>query len=175
MLGVDASKVHMLGFPDCALSEFLGRRPASSGEPQIQGFTGLQNAFVAKLRELRPNRLLMPSPADYHPDHQVVYNEMQISLFHAAGLIWPELGEPADVPEVYQLAVYCDFPATPNLQIRAAEACFARKIAAIEAYASQLQIDMLVKKIRNAGAFEYMREVNFRFYNPEHYQPLFAK
>ena len=39
----------------------------------------------------------MPSPADYHPDHQVAYNEMQISLFHAAGLIWPELGEPADV------------------------------------------------------------------------------
>ena len=173
LLGLPREKVHMLGFPDCALSGFLGRRPAQSGEPEVAGFTGLQNAFVAKLRELCPHRLLMPSPADYHPDHQIVHNEMQISLFHAAGAIWPELGEPCDVPEVYELAVYCDFPSAPNLEVWANSEQFDSKLAAIEAYASQLQIEMLVEQIRNSGPYEYLREVNFRFYRPDLYRPLF--
>jgi len=169
----DVAKIHMLGFPDCNLSRYLGRRPAAAGEPAFAGYTGLQNAFVQKLREIRPTRLFMPSAMDYHPDHQVVHNEMQISLFHAAGAIWPELGEPTAVPEVYELAIYCDFPEPPNLQLKCDDEQFQAKLDAIACYQSQKQIDMLVQKVKDAGAVEYLREVNFKFYSATAYLHLF--
>lgn len=169
----DTSKIHLLGFPDCNLSRYLGRRPAEAGEPTTAGFTGLQNAFVERLRAIRPHRLFMPSPMDYHPDHQIVHNEMQISLFHAAGLIWPELGEPTDVPAVYEMAIYCDFPEEPNLQLKCSEDQFQTKLDAIAAYQSQKQIDLLVQKVKDAGPYEYLREVNFKFYSASAYHHLF--
>ncbi|MEM9348100.1 MAG: PIG-L family deacetylase [Planctomycetota bacterium] len=169
----DTDKTHLLGFPDCNLAQFLGRRPAVEGEPEHAGFTGLQNAFVERLRAIKPTRLFMPSPMDYHPDHQIVHNEMQISLFHAAGEIWPELGEPADVPAVYEMAIYCDFPDPPNLQLTCADEQFQAKLEAIAAYKSQKQIDMLVQKVKDAGPVEYLREVNFKFYSATAYHHLF--
>ena len=85
----------------------------------IEGYVGLQNAFTYHLRRTRATRVFVPTSADLHPDHQVTHNELMICLFHAAGTIWPELGEPlADVPKVYELAIYCDFPAPPQLQIQ---------------------------------------------------------
>lgn len=169
----DVGKIHMLGFPDCNLSRYLGRRPTEPGEPDYAGYTGLQNAFVQKLREVRPTRLFMPSPMDYHPDHQIVHNQMQISLFHAAGAIWPELGPPTAVPEVYEMAIYCDFPEPPNLQLKCTDDQFQSKLDAIACYKSQKQIDMLVQKVRDAGAVEYLREVNFKFYSATAYLHLF--
>ncbi|MGB1126636.1 MAG: PIG-L deacetylase family protein [Phycisphaeraceae bacterium] len=169
----DESRIHLLGFPDCNLGQYLGRRPATEGDPQVAGFTGLQNAFVHKLREIRPTRLFMPSPMDYHPDHQVVYNEMQICIFHANGDIWPELGPPTQVPEVYEMAIYCDFPEPPNLQLKCSDEQFAAKLDAIAAYKSQKQIELLVQKVRDAGPFEYLREVNFKFYSASAYHHLF--
>lgn len=174
-LGLPRECVHMLGFPDCDLMRYQGRRPAATDDPQVEGFTGLQNAFVHALRQLRPDRLLMPAPSDYHPDHQIVHNEMQISLFHASGAIWPELGEPTHVPEVYELAIYCDFPAPPNLELLCDDASFHKKLQAIEAYQSQAQIAVLVDKIRASGPVEYLREVNFRFYDPQVYRSLFSR
>lgn len=170
---VDASRIHLLGFPDCNLAQYLGRRPAAEGDPQTAGYTGLQNAFVEKLRKIRPTRLFMPSPMDYHPDHQIVHNEMQISLFHAAGEIWPELGEPAEVPAVYELAIYCDFPEEPNLQLQSSDEQFQAKLNAIAAYKSQKQIELLVQRVKDAGPYEYLREVNFKFYSASAYQHLF--
>ncbi|MEM9111594.1 MAG: PIG-L family deacetylase [Planctomycetota bacterium] len=169
----DTGKIHLLGFPDCNLAQFLGRRPAVEDEPGHAGFTGLQNAFVERLRAIKPTRLFMPSPMDYHPDHQIVHNEMQISLFHAAGEIWPELGEPADVPAVYELAIYCDFPEEPNLQLKCSEEQFQAKLDAIACYKSQKQIDLLVQKVKDAGPVEYLREVNFKFYSATAYHHLF--
>lgn len=169
----DASRIHLLGFPDCNLSRYLGRRPAEDGEPQLAGYTGLQNAFVEALRAIRPTRLFMPSPMDYHPDHQQVYNEMQISIFHANGAIWPELGEPTGVPEVYEMAIYCDFPAPPNLQLKCDAEQFQAKLDAIACYQSQKQIDALVQKVKDAGPVEYLREVDFKFYSATAYHHLF--
>ena len=169
----DASRIHLLGFPDCSLSRYLGRRPAEDGEPAIAGFTGLQNSFVDSLRAIRPDRLFMPSPMDYHPDHQQVYNEMQISIFHANGAIWPELGEPTEVPAVYDLAIYCDFPSPPNLQLKCDAEDFQAKLDAIACYQSQKQIDLLVQKVKEAGPIEYLREVNFKFYSASAYHGLF--
>lgn len=49
------------------------------------------------------------------------------------------------------------------------------KLAAIAAYASQEQIETVVKIQREVGAIEYLREVKFHFYHPQQYQPLFAR
>ena len=67
---------------------------ASPGDPQVCGYVGLQNVMCYHLRKVRPTRVIVPTPTDLHPDHQITYNELMISLFHASGPIWPELGKP---------------------------------------------------------------------------------
>ena len=174
VLGVQESHVTFLGFPDGGLTKYIGRRQAVEGEPQVAGFTGLQNAFTHSLRELRPSHIFVPTKMDLHPDHQITHNELMISLFHASGKIWPELGDPLDVPQVHEMAVYCDFPSDPHLEIIGGDGPFETKLASIAAYESQLQIAELVEQLRSAGPFEYIRDVNFQLYSPERYRSLFS-
>ena len=116
-LGID--DVRWLNFPDCSLSRNGGRRVAAPGDPcVIEGFTGMQNAYTREIRDFRPTRLFVPSGCDYHPDHKMVYDEVMISVFHAGGDIWPELGAPIPAtPTVYEMAIYADFPVKPNLLV----------------------------------------------------------
>lgn len=174
VLGVQESHVTFLGFPDGGLTKYIGRRQAVEGEPQVAGFTGLQNTFTHSLRELRPSHIFVPTKMDLHPDHQITHNELMISLFHASGKIWPELGDPLDVPQVHEMAVYCDFPSDPHLEIIGGDGPFETKLASIAAYESQLQIAELVEQLRSAGPFEYIRDVNFQLYSPERYRSLFS-
>lgn len=177
MLGVPRASVQYVAIPDAILWSYKGRRKhRHDDEAQpIEGYVGLQNAFTYHLRRTRPARVFVPTSADLHPDHQVVHSELMISLFHAGGNIWPELGEQlADVPQVYELAVYCDFPEPPAFEIKADEKLFERKLQSIAAYQSQTQISRLVEQIRKAGPVEYVRELNFRFYTPDNYKHLFA-
>ena len=174
LLGISGDHVHFLGFPDGGLTRFIGRREAAEGEPTVAGFTGLQNAFTHSLRELRPTRVFVPTRMDLHPDHQITHNELMISLFHASGKIWPELGDPLDVPSVHEMAVYCDFPSDPHLEIVGDEAAFEAKLQSIAAYESQLQIAELVQQIRQDGPYEYIRDVEFRLYSPRRYRSLFS-
>ncbi|MGB7157580.1 MAG: PIG-L family deacetylase [Tepidisphaeraceae bacterium] len=177
LLGVGKDHIEYVGYPDGGLNPLCGRRKAQPGDEvnAIAGYVGLQNAFTYHLRRTRATRVFVPTSADLHPDHQVTHNELMICLFHAAGTIWPELGEPlADVPKVYELAVYCDFPAPPQLQIQSGGDAFEKKLASIAAYRSQTQIARLVESIRKAGPIEYVREMNFRFYSPDNYKPMFA-
>ena len=172
-LGVSADQVRFLGFPDGGLTKFIGRRKAECGEPAIEGFTGLQNAFTFWLRDLRPTRVFVPTKTDLHPDHQITHNELMISLFHASGKIWPELGDPLTVPKVSELAVYCDFIDDPHLEIIGNEAAFDTKLESIAAYQSQLQIAEMVAGLRKAGPYEYVRDVEFRLYSADRYRDLF--
>jgi LmbE family N-acetylglucosaminyl deacetylase len=177
LLGVGQEKIAWCGYPDGGLYTLQGRRKhrADDEVPAIEGYVGLCNAFTYHLRRTRATRVFIPTIADLHPDHQIVNNEMMICLFHAAGQIWPELGAPlADVPKVYELAIYCDFPQPPQLEIRSSAQAFDKKLAGIAAYQSQLQIAKLVEIIRNAGAYEYLREMNFRFYSPANHKAAFA-
>jgi LmbE family N-acetylglucosaminyl deacetylase len=172
-LGIAKDHLKFLGFPDGGLTKYIGRRKAESNDPEIKGFTGLQNAFTFWLRELRPTRLFVPTKTDLHPDHQITHNELMISLFHASGKIWPELGDPLNVPKVSELAVYCDFIDNPHLEIIGNDAAFETKLASIAAYQSQLQIAEMVDGVRKAGAFEYVRDVEFRLYSADRYRDLF--
>jgi len=174
LLGVREDQVTFLGFPDGGLTRFIGRRPAAEGEPCDAGYTGLQNAFTHSLRDLRPTRVFVATQNDLHPDHKMTNSELMISLFHASGKIWPELGDPLNVPEVHELAVYCDFPADPQLEVHGDESAFDTKLKSIAAYESQLQIAELVQKIREDGPYEYIRDVEFNLYSPRRYRSLFA-
>ncbi len=177
MLGLSYKEIHWLGFPDCRLSLYQGRRHAVAEEkPQSFGFTGLQHSFTELLRKVRPTRVFMPTAADLHPDHRFVYQEMMISTFHAAGAIWPELGEPLPKePVVYELAVYCDFPEPPTHRVSSAPGPFKKKLDAIMAFQSQLQVGSLIKVIEAAGPQEVMRRFQFTPYKSSNYNGLFGK
>jgi LmbE family N-acetylglucosaminyl deacetylase len=177
ILGLPLEQLHFLGFPDCNLNSYRGRHFATIGDPtEMEGASGMQNAFPHILRQIRPTRVFLPTSTDLHPDHRIVNQEMLISLFHAQGRIWPELGEPIEmVPAVYEYATYCDFPEPPQIRIDTPPAMLETKLEAIRAYASQEQIDVLIAVQRDVGPIEYLREVRFNFYAPRQYHALFAR
>lgn len=174
MLGVKRKHVTYIDYPDGGLVPLVGRRAARDGERAIEGYVGLQNAFTFYLREIRPTCVFVPTPTDLHPDHRITHSELMISLFHASGDIWPELGAPLAVPQVIELAIYCDFLDAPNLEVCGDDTVFQNKLRSIEAYRSQLQIAALVDSIRKDGPYEYLRDVHFRLYSSKKYRPLFA-
>jgi len=175
VLGVPQAHVNYIGYPDGGLVELQGRRVARPGEAALAGHVGLQNAMTWHLRKTQPTRVFVPSAADLHPDHRITYQELLISIFHASGTIWPELGRPlAAVPMVYEMAVYCDFAQAPNLELRGDEKSLSKKLQSIEAYRSQEQIAQLIESLRRGGPYEYLHELTFPLYSPSHYRPLFA-
>jgi len=176
-LGVPKENIVWLGFPDCRINEFRGRTPAGPDSPStICGFTGLQNAFTHQLRRIRPTQCFLPTANDLHPDHRIVYDEFLISLFHAAGNIWPELGRPLEsVPYVNTYAVYCDFAAPPTLRMRTPISYLENKLKAIGAFRSQKQISSLIDNVRHCGPEEYIRAMDFKLYHPASYRDLFEE
>ena len=177
ILGLPPGQLRFIECPDCNLSAYRGRHFTTIGAPtEIEGAGGMQNAFTYALRQIRPTRVFLPTRADLHPDHQIVHEEVLISLFHAQGNIWPELGTPiAEVPKVYEFAVYCDFPEPPQIRIETPPAMLETKLRGISAFVSQEQIGNLVEIQRAAGPIEYLRELEFHFYSPQKYHPLFAR
>ena len=173
-LGVPAANIHWLGFPDCQLAYFQGRRPARPGDPaQSHGYTGLQHSFTELLRRLRPKQIFLPTSADLHPDHRLVHQEMLISCFHAAGKIWPELGPPLPPPYLHECAIYCNFPAPPTLRIHAPDATMRTKLRAMAHFGSQKQAGSIMNIIERSGPFEYLRAIEFSLYNPLPSRELF--
>ncbi len=177
ILGLLPGRLKFVECPDCNLNAYRGRHFTTIGAPtEIEGAGGMQNAFTYLLRQVRPNRVFLATSADLHPDHQIVHQEMLISLFHAQGNIWPELGTPiAEVPRVYEFACYCDFPEPPQIRVEATPAMLEAKLSAIAAFASQEQIEAVVSIQREAGPIEYLRELEFHFYRPQQYHALFAR
>ena len=175
MLGVPDDNIHWLGIPDGQTARYQGRYAAESGAPgEVCGFTGMQNALTKALRDVRPTRVFLPTSTDLHPDHKITHSETMISLFHSAGTIWPELGEPiAAVPEVYELAIYCDFPSAPEIQVQVAPDTFQKKLDSILDYQSQKQVASLVKNVSEAGPYEQYRPIYWELYDLKTFLPLF--
>ncbi|MFO7731802.1 MAG: PIG-L deacetylase family protein [Spirochaetia bacterium] len=173
--------VEWLDYPDANLMRHIGRRLAAGGRQhakpeEIAGFTGLQNSFTAHLRAFRPSHVFVMSENDYNPDHKVVHQEVLISLFHAEGAIWPELGKAlAERPHVYEMAAYCNFKEDPNVEIAASPAELEQKLEAVYAFQSQKQIGMLVENLKQNGPYEYLRDLGFDYYSPARYRTLFHK
>ncbi len=171
-LGIE--DVEWLDYPDANLILHIGRREADGGPNEIAGFTGLQNSYTAHFRAFRPSHVFIMSEHDYNPDHKIVYQEVLISIFHAQGAIWPELGRPlTHCPHVYEMAAYCNFREKPNIEIAASEIELQKKIDAVESYRSQKQIELLIQNLKANGPFEYLRDIGFDYYNPGEYYHLF--
>jgi len=176
-LGVPRENIIWLGFPDCRLSYYRGRRFSDSNDfTKIEGYIGLQNSFTYWLRKISPTQCFLPTSGDLHPDHKIVHEEFLISLFHAAGNIWPELGDKTEkVPYVHEIAVYCDFPQPPKVRIQTPVSLLEKKLEAIAAFKSQKQINSLIDIVRKSGPYEYLRELNFKLYQPALYYDMFEK
>lgn len=174
-LGICEENIHWLDFPDSWLTQYRGRQKASADqECVINNHSGLQNSFTHYARKIKPTHCFLPTCADLHPDHKIVYDEFLISLFHAQADIWPELGVPIDeIPEIFEMGVYCDFPENPNLQIRAGIDELEKKISSLLKYESQKQIGSLDQILRENGAVEYFRQIEIPFYSPKKYAHLF--
>lgn len=176
LLGLSLEQLIWLRYPDGSLSHHAGFRLATRpADPcVIAGTTGIQSSFTWLLRRVAPTRLFIPSITDLHPDHRCVNDEMIISIFHATGGIWPELGPalPA-LPALYEYATYSDFRTPPTIRVRAGEELFERKLKGISAYKSQQQIEQVVSVQRQAGAKEFLREVRFDLFRPEECDKLF--
>jgi LmbE family N-acetylglucosaminyl deacetylase len=176
-LGVPKKNIVWLGFADCRLNDYRGRRADKPKSPGlIRDYTGLQNSFTYHLRKIKPTQCFLPTSNDLHPDHRIVYEEFLISLFHAAGNIWPELGRPiATVPYVNTYAVYCDFNAPPTLRMRTPMSLLEKKLKAISAFRSQRQISSLIENVRHCGPEEYIRAIDFTLYHPSKYHNQFEE
>ena len=176
-LGVPEENVIWLAFPDCRLNYYRGRRISDSNDmTKIEGYIGLQNSFTYWLRKIAPTQCFLPTSSDLHPDHKIVHEEFLISLFHSAGSIWPELGEPIEkVPYIHEMGVYCDFPEPPKVRFRTPEAFLEKKLKAISAFKSQKQITSLVDIVQKSGPYEYLRELDFKLYHPAAYYDMFEK
>ena len=176
-LGISEENITWFGFPDCRLNYYRGRRYSDSNDlTKLQGYIGLQNTFTYQIRKIAPTQCFLPTSSDLHPDHKIVHEEFLISMFHAAGSIWPELGEPIKkVPYVHEMGVYCDFPAPPKVRIQTPESYLENKLNAIGAFKSQLQISSLIDIVRRSGPYEYLRELAFKLYQPTAYYDMFEK
>jgi LmbE family N-acetylglucosaminyl deacetylase len=169
-LGLSNVKIIWCDYPDCDLPNHKGRRQDNTQPTTIAGHTGLQNTYTSILRDINPTRVFVCTGEDYHPDHKTVYEELLISIFHAGGDIWPELGTPlAALPKIYEMAVYCDFPEKPSLLLKASEEEFKKKLDSIYAFQSQRQIKSVVEAVENNGPYEFFREIDFKLYQPKTY------
>ncbi len=174
-LGLPAENLHFLGYHDSGLDHFTGHFPVTQPGPTvIEGATGLENSYTWILRKIRPTRIFIPSVTDIHPDHRTVHNEMVISVFHAQGGIWPELGTPIEnFPYLYEYATYSDFITPPDMRITVPELLLEKKLAGIAAYKSQEQIGALIEIQRQAGCKEVIRQKIFDLITPGKYNSLF--
>lgn len=176
-LGIPDENIIWLGFPDCDLNSCRGRRKVNADCPgAIEGYFGMQNSFTKIIRDIRPTQCFLPTSSDLHPDHKMVHAEFLISMFHAAGNIWPELGAPIEkVPYVHEMGVYCDFPEKPDLRLQSSDAMLEAKLSAIMAFKSQKQISVLIDIVRQSGPYEYFRSLKYQLYQPTKYYDRFEK
>ncbi len=175
-LGLPDGNLCQFDFNDGDLMQQSGRRFADDPNDSraIAGAVGLQNTFTWLLRKVKPTRVFMPNRLDLHPDHRAVNNELVISVFHAQGLIWPELGSPITfMPILYEYPTYSDFISPPTLRVRVSNDLAEKRLEGIARFKSQLQIDMIVNEVRKAGGNEYLLEMAFDIFRAEKYESLF--
>jgi len=174
-LGLPLENLFRFHYDDGNLIQAMGRRFAKSGDDnERHGAVGLQNDMTLTLRTVRPTRIFLPNHRDLHPDHQAVHIDLLMSLFHAQGEIWPELGEPiAELPKLYEYATYSDFAAPPTMRVRVPDELVRRRFEAVAMYQSQRQIGLVVDELRKVGGSEYLLEKEFDLIKHEKYASLF--
>ena len=175
-LGLPESNLFQFNYTDCDLPHNSGRWLTDNVNDTraIAGGVGLQNTMVWLLRKVQPTRVFVPNRLDLHPDHSIVNTELVMSVFHAQGQIWPELGAPIPIlPKLYEYATYNDFIAPPTIRVRVSDDLVEKRLKGIALYKSQLQIDMVVNEVRKAGGNEYLHEMAFKIFSATKHESLF--
>ena len=175
-LGVPDNNLYQFNYDDGNLPHNAGRwfTDDPNDTRAIAGAVGLQNTMVWLLRKVRPTRVFMPNRLDLHPDHSIVNSDIVMSVFHAQGQIWPELGPPlAVIPKLYEYATYNDFISPPTMRVRVSDDLTEKRLAGIALYKSQLQIDLVVNEVRKAGGNEYLHEMAFKIFSATKYESFF--
>ena len=175
-LGMPLENLYQFDYDDGNLPHNAGRwfTDDPNDTRAIAGAVGLQNTMTWLLRKVQPTRVFMPNRLDLHPDHSIVNSELIMSVFHAQGQIWPELGSPLTfIPKLYEYATYNDFISPPTLRVRVSDDLVEKRLAALALYKSQLQIDLVVNEIRKAGGCEYLLEMVFQIFQATKYESLF--
>ena len=167
-VGVPLERLHRLGFDDGSLNLQRGCRPDADG-------TGVGRALTRVMRAIRPGAIFCCTGEDLHPDHKITAEETAMAACWASGAIWAEFGEPIPQPQLWDYAVYCDFPAPPALQLRADQAALDAKVASMRCYESQPFIDDLIERLIEDGPYEYFAAKTWRPYRPGHYAGFFAE
>ncbi|HPK65567.1 MAG TPA: bacillithiol biosynthesis deacetylase BshB1 [Thermoanaerobaculia bacterium] len=96
-----------------------------------------EEALIARLRALRPELVLGPTPADRHPDHGRAHRLLADACFYA-GLARRGAGEPHRPAAVFSYMQHDDF--TPSFVVDVTDG-WAAKMAALDAYESQIHRD----------------------------------
>jgi bacillithiol biosynthesis deacetylase BshB1 len=96
-----------------------------------------EEALIARLRALRPELVLGPTPADRHPDHGRAHRLLADACFYA-GLARRGAGEPHRPAVVFSYMQHDDF--TPSFVVDVTDG-WAAKMAALDAYESQIHRD----------------------------------
>jgi len=174
-LGLPAENLLRFNYGDGNLTQEMGRRFAEPGDANERyGAVGLQNDLTWTLRTVRPTRVFVTNHRDLHPDHQAVHTDLLMSVFHAQGEIWPELGEPiAEIPKLYEYATYSDFASPPTMRVNVPEELVRRRFEAVAMYQSQRQIGLVVETLRKVGGNEYLLEMEFDLIQHDKYASLF--
>ena len=176
LLGISESHLYQFDYDDGNLMQQSGRRFADDqNDPcAIAGAVGLQNTITWLLRKVCPTRVFIPNRLDLHPDHRAVNEEVIISIFHAQGQIWPELGPPMTfIPKLYEYPTYCDFVAPPTMRVRVSDDLVEKRLAGIALFKSQLQIGLVVNELRAVGGSEYLFELAFEIFSAKKYEASF--
>ncbi len=128
-LGAD---VVFLGFPD------MGLHPYRCWETP-DGKEGAYQTVIAKLRELSATALLIPNPADRHPDHKAAYDIAKVAAFQASEPVAADLGKPIELEHVFCYAVWDRLQEETHEHQLTTEQLNAKK-EALAAYVSQAKI-----------------------------------
>ncbi|MDR1960608.1 MAG: PIG-L family deacetylase [Planctomycetaceae bacterium] len=175
-LGLPEGHLYQFDYDDGSLALESGRRFAVNPDDTraICGAVGIQNTLTWLIRKVRPTRIFVMNRLDLHPDHRIVNTELSISIFHAQGDIWPELGPPVPhLPLLYEYPTYSDFVSPPAIRVRVSGDLAEKRLQAIAFFKSQLQIELLVEGVRQAGGNEYLHEMIFDILPPGKYDSLF--
>ncbi|GHT44557.1 hypothetical protein FACS189454_02330 [Planctomycetales bacterium] len=175
-LGLPKENLYQFDYDDGNLPQESGRRFADNlnDSRAICGAVGLQNTLTWLIRQVKPTRIFVMNRRDLHPDHRAVNSELSISIFHAQGGIWPELGPSIkQLPQLYEYPTYSDFIAPPTIRVRVSDDLAEKRLQAIAMFKSQLQIELLVEGLRKAGGNEYLFEMAFDIIPPGKYNSIF--
>lgn len=95
--------VLFLGLPDMCLHQYRCWRT-------LTGREGGYLLAVRALRKLGATSLLIPNPADRHPDHKAAHDIARTAAFQAKEAIAPDIGAPAPLGAVLCYAVWNPLP-----------------------------------------------------------------